>query len=51
MTVQTENKAIYHWRDVTGEFVDAAGELQLGELLHDASWVILTEYQINITTI
>ena len=37
MTAQTDNKPVYHWKDVTEEFVDAAGELQLGELLHDAS--------------
>lgn len=37
MTIQPDNKAVYHWRDVTSEFIEAAGELELGELLHDAS--------------
>ncbi|CAC5376619.1 NAA35 [Mytilus coruscus] len=38
MTIQTDNKPVYHWRDVTSEFIEAAGELELGELLHDASF-------------
>ncbi|XP_076101280.1 N-alpha-acetyltransferase 35, NatC auxiliary subunit-like isoform X4 [Mytilus galloprovincialis] len=38
MTIHPDNKAVYHWRDVTSEFIEAAGELELGELLHDASF-------------
>ncbi|XP_063432327.1 N-alpha-acetyltransferase 35, NatC auxiliary subunit-like [Mytilus trossulus] len=38
MAIQPDNKAVYHWRDVTSEFIEAAGELELGELLHDASF-------------
>jgi len=32
----TTEQPIYNWKDITSQFVEACGELQLGELLHDS---------------